>query len=284
MRSARLLAIVLLLSLAGSAASSTYTLRWGDTLGRLATRYKVPLVALTATNRIDKPNRVREGLTIQIPDHNAAQVALAKPIAAVVPDNTSPSTYTLQAGDTLSALAGRFGVSVDDLVAANGFKNADALLREGRSITLPAGANATSTPPSAPSADQPLCPVVGASKFDFSNSFGAPREGHRRHQGNDIFAKIGTPVVASTAGTIRPADGGRAGIAYYLDGADGTTYYGAHMNARKISAGHVERGDVVGAVGVTGNATGTPAHLHFEVHPNGGDAVDPFKMLQAWCH
>jgi murein DD-endopeptidase MepM/ murein hydrolase activator NlpD len=286
MRSARRLAIILLLCLAGSAASSTYTLKWGDTLGRVAAKYHVPLAALTATNKIATPNKVPEGLTIQIPDPKAAQVAVARPISTTGDGGAGDGAlvYTVKAGDTLSSIASRAGVKVADIVSLNRLKSANALIREGRDLKLPAGANADAAAATTPAAQQPLCPVQGAGKFDFSNSFGSAREGNRHHQGNDIFAKVGTPVVAPVSGTVRPADGSRAGIAWYLDGDSGVTYYGAHMNSRTVKNGRVDRGDVLGTVGITGNAAGTPAHLHFEVHPGGGDAVDPFKMLQAWCH
>ncbi|MEA3076927.1 MAG: hypothetical protein QOF60_1835 [Actinomycetota bacterium] len=280
MRSARRLGLILLLCLAGSAASSTYTLRWGDTLGKVAARYKIPLVALTAANNIAKPNKVREGTVLQVPDKQAAQVAVAKPIAAVStpPPADGSKTYDVKAGDTLSTIAKQFGTTVADLVDRNGLKNAAAVLREGRTLNLAPSANV-------PPPQQPLCPVKGAGKFDFSNSFGAPRPGGRKHMGNDVFAKRGTPVVAGVDGTIRSVTGSISGIGYYLDGDDGVTYYGAHLDVLKIAdGGRVKQGDVIGAVGNTGNAEYTPTHLHFEVHPGGGAAVDPFRLLQAWCH
>jgi len=269
--------LILLLCLAGSAASTTYTLRWGDTLGKVAARYKVPLPALTAANAgIANPNKVREGTVLSVPDAKAAQVAIAKPIAAVVAPARADGakSYVVRPGDTLSTIAQHFSTTVAALRTLNAMTK--DLIVEGKELQLPASAEV-------PPADLPLCPVKGATKFDFSNSFGAPRDGQRKHMGNDIFAKRGALVLAPESGTVRPADGGRAGIAFYLDGDGGTTYYGAHLDSRTISSGRVERGQVLGAVGSTGNAAGTPTHVHFEVHPNGGDAVDPYRMLQAWC-
>jgi murein DD-endopeptidase MepM/ murein hydrolase activator NlpD len=279
MRSARRLGLILLLCLAGSAASSTYTLKWGDTLGKVAARYKIPLPALTAANNIANPHKVREGTVLQVPDKQAAQVAVAKPIAAVSapPPADGSKTYGVKAGDTLSSIAKQFGTTVADIVERNGLKSADAVLREGRTLKLAPSADV-------PPPQQPLCPVKGASKFDFSNSFGAPRHGGRKHMGNDVFAKRGTPVVAGVDGTIRAVTGSITGIGYYLDGDDGVTYYGAHMDVLKVAEGRVKQGDVIGAVGTTGNAQGTPAHLHFEVHPGNGPAIDPYRLLQTWCH
>ncbi|HUP85495.1 MAG TPA: M23 family metallopeptidase [Acidimicrobiales bacterium] len=283
MRSARLLALVLLLCIGGSAASSSYTLKQGDTLSRIATKFKIPVAAITAANDIANPDKVREGQKITVPDKKAAQVAAAKPIATVVTAaQAAPAdgskVYELRAGDTLSAIAKRFETTVADLVERNGLAGADALIREGRSLKLPPHAV------NVPAKEAPLCPVKGANKFDFSNSFGSPREGHRFHMGNDIFAKRGAPVIAGVDGIVRTVEGGRAGIGYYLDGADGVTYYGAHLNERKVGDGAaVHRGDVIGTVGSTGNAGGTPAHLHFEIKPGNGTSIDPYPLLRVWC-
>lgn len=281
MRSARLLAIVVLLALAGSAASTSYTLQRGDSLWKVAKKYKIPVEALSAANGIKNPDKVREGQKLTVPDRKAAMVAVAKPISASasVPPADGSAVYAIQRGDTLSGIARRFDTTVAELISRNGLKDSRALLREGRELKLPSAA-ATKVPPP----DAPLCPVRGAGKFDFSNSFGSPREGLRSHAGNDIFAKRGTPVLASVSGSIRTVRGGRAGIGYYLDGDDGVTYYGAHMHDIRVRDGQrVARGDVLGSVGTTGNARGTPAHLHFEVKPGGGASINPYALLRTWC-
>ena len=280
MRSARLLALVLLLCVGGSAASSTYTLKRGDTLSRVASKFKVPLAALTAANAqaIPNPNKVREGQQVTVPDPKAAQVAAAKPIASGASSAEDGSKiYKVAPGDTLSGIAKRFGTTVADIVERNGLKGANAIIREGRELKLAPEANV-------PHPEAPLCPVRGAGKFDFSNSYGSPREGQRSHAGNDIFAKRGTPVVAVVDGTVRLVTGGRAGQGFYLDGVDGVTYYGAHMNELAVSNGQaVKRGEQLGTVGSTGNAAGTPPHLHFEVKPGGGTSIDPYALLRTWC-
>lgn len=281
MRSARLLALVVLLCVAGSAASSSYTLKRGDTLSGVARKFQVPLAALTAANKdsIPNPNRVRVGQTLTVPDAKAAQVAKAVPIATGASEAEDGSKlYTVAPGDTLGAIARRFGTTVADLVARNGLSGPGAMIREGKQLKLPA------TTADVPHPEAPLCPVKGAGKFDFSNSYGAPREGLRSHAGNDIFAKRGTPVVAGVDGRIRTVSGGRAGLGYYLDGVDGVTYYGAHMNELRVKEGQsVTRGEVLGTVGTTGNAHGTPPHLHFEVKPGNGASIDPYALLRTWC-
>lgn len=280
MRSARLLALVLLLCVGGSAATSSYTLRRGDTLSRVASKFKIPVTALVAANDIANPDKVREGQKLTVPDKAAAQVAAAKPIASAAEEAPADGSkvYEVRAGDTLGSIAKRFDTTVADLVARNGLKGPTAIIREGKTLNLPSNAQ------NVPAKEAPLCPVKGANKWDFSNSYGSPREGSRSHAGNDIFAKRGTPVVAGVDGKIRAVDGGRAGIGYYLDGVDGVTYYGAHMNSRSVDDGAaVKRGDVIGTVGTTGNAGGTPPHLHFEIKPNAGASMDPYPLLRVWC-
>ena len=124
-----------------------------------------------------------------------------------------------------------------------------------------------------------ICPVQGPRAF--SNDWGQPRSGGRRHQGNDILAPRGTPVVASVSGFVKHHNSSLGGLSYYLNGEDGNTYFGTHLSAY-AAAGRVSAGTVVGYVGDSGNARGTN-HLHFEIHPGGRGAVNPFATLSAFC-
>ncbi len=129
---------------------------------------------------------------------------------------------------------------------------------------------------------------VGA-PFNFASTFGAPRmtgtKYEHTHQGNDIFATSGTPLYATSRGVIaKKAVAVLGGNKLWLVGADGTQYYYAHLSSygEGIEDGSiVEAGQVLGYVGDTGNAKGTPPHLHFEIHPGGGPAIDPFPILDA---
>ena len=262
---------VALLASAGAAAD-THNVRRGDTLGEIARTHRVPTATLAATNGLDDVDHVPTGATLKIPDHGSTEVTKAVPISA---RSSRRQAYVVRGGDTLSSIARRYATSVATLVGDNGLGSSGATLRRGQSLQVAISDSSN---------DQiPLCPVKGAGKFDFSNSFGSPRDGQRRHAGNDIFAKRGTPVVAGVAGTVRRVTGDNVGIGYYLDGDDGVTYYGAHLAKLTVGDGPVERGDVIGAVGATGNAKGTPPHLHFEVKPGDGASVDPYKLLRKWC-
>ncbi len=129
-------------------------------------------------------------------------------------------------------------------------------------------------------------PVQGPNSF--VDSFGAPRSGGRTHQGCDIMTARNTPLVAVVSGTIRstsPTDQGLGGITIFLKGSDGNTYYYAHLSSIKsgIKAGvHVSAGQVIGYAGNTGNASGGAVHLHFEIRPGGGAAIDPYKTLMKY--
>jgi murein DD-endopeptidase MepM/ murein hydrolase activator NlpD len=130
------------------------------------------------------------------------------------------------------------------------------------------------------------CPVAG--RFTYGSGWGAPRDGGaRRHQGIDLLAPAGTPLVAVEDGTVGGRighDGGNAGIRLWLNGRSGTHYFYAHNRRNTVAAGQrVRRGQLVAYLGATGNAAGGPPHLHFEVHPRGGPAVDPDAAVRRWC-
>lgn len=126
----------------------------------------------------------------------------------------------------------------------------------------------------------------------FSDTFGAGRAGVDWHHGDDLFAPTGTPVVAVAAGVVFSVGwqhlGGRR--LWLIDGS-GNEYYYAHLSRYGRAARDGERvraGQVLGYVGDTGDAEGTPPHLHFELHPArllalGYDgAVDPTGYLRSW--
>jgi hypothetical protein len=126
-------------------------------------------------------------------------------------------------------------------------------------------------------------PVDATGSPHFADDFGYVRPGATRgHQGIDIFAGAGTPVRAVDDGAVRFAEDPLGGHALYLTAQDGTVYYGAHLSGYEGAAPRpVVAGEVLGYVGTTGNAQGTSPHLHFEAHPAGGAAVDPYAELRA---
>jgi murein DD-endopeptidase MepM/ murein hydrolase activator NlpD len=148
----------------------------------------------------------------------------------------------------------------------------------------PAPAGPATAAPSAPirlgSTNGMACPVAGA--VSFVDTWGAPRDGHT-HQGVDMMAASGTPVAAIVSGAITLADyGDSAGYWQILSGNDGNQYWYMHNQQNIVTGGSVSAGQQIATVGDTGNAAGTP-HLHFEYHPGGGSAVNPYPLVASVC-
>ena len=129
-------------------------------------------------------------------------------------------------------------------------------------------------------------PVAGT--YTYTDTFGAYRAdmpGHV-HEGDDIFASYGTPVVAVQDGTITGISTTTiGGNNIHLTTSRGDYFYYAHLSrfaTGLVVGAHVVAGQTIGYVGDTGDAKGTPPHLHFEIHPDGGPAIDPTPYLDAW--
>jgi murein DD-endopeptidase MepM/ murein hydrolase activator NlpD len=159
-----------------------------------------------------------------------------------------------------------------------------------------------STPQPPPSVQQPppdVDPKLTAAGYVFpvygpaspSDSFGAPRT-TTWHHGVDIFAPLGAPILAVADGTLFQVGWNDVGgNRFWLRDGAGNEFYYAHLSAFSPLAREgvqVKAGDVIGFVGTTGDAVGTPPHLHFEIHPHellwmGYDGViDPYPYLLAW--
>ena len=126
-------------------------------------------------------------------------------------------------------------------------------------------------------------PVHGVTLIEISDTWGEAREIRRTHEGTDIFAERGTPVFSATEGyIIRRNIGSRGGVNVMVIGPGGIMYYYAHFEriAHGIEPGaYVTPDTVLGFVGNSGNASGTPPHLHFGVYERRWDAVNPYPLL-----
>lgn len=122
----------------------------------------------------------------------------------------------------------------------------------------------------------------------FGDSFGAPRMMgtgfEHAHQGTDIMAPFGTPLLACERGIItKMGSDVLGGTKIWVKGESGTYYYYAHLQSfaeGMVDGLVVEAGTVIGYVGDTGNARGGAPHVHFEIHPDGGPAVNPYPLLK----
>jgi peptidoglycan LD-endopeptidase LytH len=127
-----------------------------------------------------------------------------------------------------------------------------------------------------------LMPVQSARVAAVANTWHAERSDRRRHEGQDIFAPRGTPVYSATDGiVVRIGHNRLGGNVVLVVGGGGRTYYYAHLDthARGLEVGDlVHIGSVLGYVGTTGNARGTPPHLHFGVY-SGSGAMNPLPLL-----
>jgi len=123
-------------------------------------------------------------------------------------------------------------------------------------------------------------PVEGHGVTAIRSVYGDPRDGGRReHQGVDIFAPRGTPVLAAEDGRVsRVRNGGLGGKTVWLRDRFGQSLYYAHLDSQAVRRNQeVRRGDTLGFVGNTGNARTTPPHLHFGIYSRG--AYNPFASL-----
>jgi murein DD-endopeptidase MepM/ murein hydrolase activator NlpD len=120
----------------------------------------------------------------------------------------------------------------------------------------------------------------------FSYDWGFPRaDGARFHEGLDMFAPTGTPIVAMAAGTVTYGTAGTPGRWVTLKGTNGWQFYAAHLS--KFANGgrttKVKTGDVIGYVGTTGDAIGGASHAHVEIRPLDGRPVNPLPIVAPAC-
>ena len=221
----------------------TYTVQAGDTLSAIAARYKTTVTALAAANHIEDPNLIFAGQVLTVSGGSAS--ATAPPPSGLTP---SPTTYKVQAGDTLGVIAARFGTTVAALAAANHIEDPN-LIFAGQVLTLLHGPTVppSGTPPAAPP------PSSGKSTAGYVNPF---RFGSwspaRTDQGVDWLPNVSSPVVAIGDGVVTYSSTstswpGGAFITYRLTKGSHAGFYiyvAEHLTnllavGTTVSAGHV---------------------------------------------
>jgi murein DD-endopeptidase MepM/ murein hydrolase activator NlpD len=261
----------------GSSLVRTYTVKKGDTLGDIATQFKVSPMTIVWANDLKSKTDFKKGDTLRIP-----------PVTGLI--------VKVAATDTLDSIAARYGVDGTDILATHGIDDPNLVV--GQILVLPgAKGKAMDTPtvkpssrirpasgggsnikgPSTYTGGKFLFPVVGGNNY-ISQYF------HYGHWAIDIAADYGTTVRAAAAGTVTFAGWKNNGGGYQVWIAHGSGLYTTynHMSAITVGRGqHVARGQQVGRVGQSGNATGP--HCHFEVWRgpiwDGGQRVNPLGYL-----
>lgn len=170
------------------------------------------------------------------------------------------------------------------LIAAREKARRVAAARLRAQAQVAATGSASAPAPSAIPAGDYVFPVAGPNNFTDDWLF--PRPGGRYHQGIDLFAARGTPIVAIADGTLsRVGWNTLGGWRLWLRDTNGTEYYYAHFDSFAPAAregASVSKGTVLGYNGDSGSARGTSPHLHLQIHPGGGGPVRPWPYVTSW--
>lgn len=132
-----------------------------------------------------------------------------------------------------------------------------------------------------PAPEQLPMPIDSLKPRSLRDTWGAARAPGRRHEGIDIFAEKGTPIVSTTEGIVlRLGENSLGGNVVWVLGPAGQRHYYAHLDefAELATGQRIEAGTVLGYVGNTGNAKNTPSHLHYGIYTRAG-AINPYPLL-----
>jgi LysM repeat protein len=300
----------------GEAGSDiTHVVNRGDTLNRIAAKYKASVTRIVSANKISNPDVIRAGQKILIPSGTSGgNTSSGNGISS-----RTGQYHVVRSGETVDAIASQYsGISASDIVKANGIVNgriyagsalylsglgfvasgsagsskytirsgdrlADIAKNHGVTLSKLVSQNSISDPNlirsgqtlAIPTGTNWVCPVQGSW---FMNDWGFPRGGGTRyHEGNDLFVSKGAPVKAPVGGTVEFITGTVGGLQFRLMGNDGVVYIGTHMD-KFGQEGSVSAGEVIGYVGNSGNAQGTRPHLHFGMYYK-GSVVNPYPTL-----
>jgi peptidoglycan hydrolase-like protein with peptidoglycan-binding domain len=259
-----------------------------------------------ATSQAVKNFQTSQGIaaTGKVDDATAAALANPKPIGTPTPAGNGSDGYAEygERGDRVLALQGalvKAGIALvggvdGDFGAATTQAVREFQEREGLSVTgkvdaataAKLGLGAAPAPIVTPPTAVPIEHFPVAQPCGFADTWHYDRGGGRQHLGVDIIAPTGTDVYAAVTGKVSKvyvdAPGSLSGNGVRIALPDGTYFFYAHMTALApgIELGvPVTAGQVIGTVGSTGNSA-TP-HLHFEIHPQGGSAINPYPVVKA---
>lgn len=268
----------------GNEIATTYTVGQGDSVFSIATKYKLEPESVLWANQAtlqDDPQMISIGLTLNIP-----------PVDGVY--------YQWKEGDTLDAVAGKYGVTAEDILnwPGNRFDMTDPQVSPGQFVMIPGGKGefrqwvvpiAYQPRSGASRAINNQCAIpdgfyAGTGTFIWPSGTTSisGNDFWSGHLGIDIAAYLGDNVMASDSGIVVYAGGMGGGYGIVVIIEHDTTYYTyhtvyAHLSNYFVTCGQrVVQGQSIGAAGSTGNSTGP--HIHFEIRQN-GDFINPHYVL-----
>jgi murein DD-endopeptidase MepM/ murein hydrolase activator NlpD len=255
----------------------TYKVRSGDTLATIARKFNVSMMTLWWANKLESKDRLVIGQQLRIPPVNGLVIEVT-------------------AADTLDAIAARYEVTADDILATNGLTDRNLVV--GQVLMLPGARGARIAEPRA----RPQPRVSRSTRVSGGGAVSQPRTYtggrlawpttshhisqyyHYGHYAIDIDGNTGDPIWAAASGTVIFAGWKDNGGGYQVWISHGSNLYTTYNHMSSVSVGRgqtVGRGQRVGRMGATGNATGS--HLHFEVWRgrvwDGGTRVNPLAYL-----
>ncbi|MDR1100066.1 MAG: M23 family metallopeptidase [Treponema sp.] len=237
---------------------SSYRVKKGDSVSKIAAAHSISIDAIIASNNISNARRLREGENLRLP-------------------NMDGIPYTVKKGDSLSKISANLGVPLEAILDANDIQN--DTISQGAVLFIP-GARMRSEDLKLALGELFIYPIRGrlTSPYGWRND---PISGVRRfHAALDLAAPIGLPVKAAMDGRVSAAGvNATYGNFIILSHSGGYQTMYAHLNAFSVKQGeYVEQGVKIGEVGNTGYSTGP--HLHFAVYKN-GKAVNPLDLLNS---
>ena len=287
---------------------ASYTVQPGDTLSSIAVELGLTVGELAELNDLSDINVIHPGQTLLTGDSHTDS-------------DLSHDRHVVKPGESLTGIASRHGVTVGQLRRANGLVDGETLLAsvslrlrvdgdpfdptiesvahhlastgdhvaeiaQGHNVPESTLRRLNGLTDDHVQSTQNLvlglswtCPVDGGA---FNNDWGVVKPDGRIHEGVDVFAQRGTPIVAPVSGHVHQVTSNRGGLSFLLVGDDGWTYYGAHMDSVGVS-GSIGAGATLGTVGDSGNAVGSPPHLHLEVWRGAEPTQNPYPALIGAC-
>lgn len=292
---------------ANDAAANQYTVQSGDNFWIISQKLNTPWNSLIAANPSVDVTNMYVGMKINLPPAaigNTVTTTATDPTTSGTKTDSSMIQYMIQSGDTYWLLSQKFNVSLSALLAANPAINPSNLYI-GLKVNIPTTNLSTSTATIADGATQTYLadgqfPLKPGTYSPFTDTYGDGRTFNpdgtvmRKHEGDDIMAKIGTPIYSAYDGTvINKGWNTLGGWRLTIKTPDGkTAFYYAHMSAYASGVeigSKISKGKLIGYVGNTGyGPEGTSglfdSHLHFGMYDvaNGFAAEDPYNLLKYW--